>query len=71
MPKPAASAIIRRPDVLRLTGLSYSTIYRAMRAGKFPARIRLGENSVGWREADVLAWIDSREPVTTEPVTAP
>jgi prophage regulatory protein len=72
MPKPAAApAILRRPAVLRLTGLSYSTIYRAMRAGKFPARIRLGQNAVGWREADVLAWINSREPIPTGPVTAP
>jgi prophage regulatory protein len=64
-----AAAILRRPAVEQLTGLSYTTIYRKMRTGEFPPRVRLGQNSVGWRESDVRAWISSRETVNA-PVTA-
>ena len=70
MPTAAAPAILRRPAVERLTGLSYSSIYRQMRAGRFPGRVRLGPKSVGWKEAEVLNWIATREPVTAT-VTAP
>lgn len=57
------SSIIRRRDVERLVGLSYSSIYRRERSGTFPQRVRLGENSVGWRESEVLAWCEARERV--------
>ncbi|WP_295583914.1 AlpA family transcriptional regulator [uncultured Lamprocystis sp.] len=65
-----AAAILRRPAVVKLTGVSYTTLYRKMRAGEFPQRVRLGKNAVGWREAEVQAWINSRESVVTAPVTA-
>ena len=42
------------------TGLSRSTIYLMMRAGTFPKNILIGARAVGWLEADVQAWIDSR-----------
>ncbi len=35
-------------------------IRRLERAGKFPARIRMGENRVGWRLADVERWFAER-----------
>jgi prophage regulatory protein len=64
-PAPHPSPILRRHQVERLTGLSYSTIFRKERRGEFPARIRLGPNSVGYRESEVLAWIDTRERIAT------
>ena len=42
------------------TGLSRSTIYLMMRAGTFPKNITLGARAVGWLEADIQGWIDSR-----------
>lgn len=42
------------------TGLSRSTIYLMMRVGTFPKNILIGARAVGWLEADVQAWIDSR-----------
>lgn len=35
-------------------------IYRLERAGKFPKRIRLGANRVGWLEHEIDAWIEAR-----------
>ncbi len=43
-----------------MVGLSRSTIYALMAAGKFPKSISLGERAVGWLESDIQGWIDSR-----------
>ena len=64
------TAIIRRPEVCKITGLSYSTIFRMERAGRFPSRRRLGHHSVGWVLAEVLAWIDARQAVVPTAPTA-
>jgi prophage regulatory protein len=52
--------ILRRPAVVDRVGLSSTTIWRLERAGQFPRSIRLGPNSVGWREHDLEAWIAER-----------
>jgi len=56
-----ASTILRRREVEKLTGLARSTIYQYVKAGVFPAPVRLGARAVGWRYADVLDWINTRE----------
>ncbi|WP_114858722.1 helix-turn-helix transcriptional regulator [Azospirillum brasilense] len=35
-------------------------IFRLEKAGKFPTRVQLGPNSVGWFEDEIAAWIDAR-----------
>ena len=50
--------ILRLPDVRRRVGLSRSTIYARIAAGKFPAGVRIGDNSVGWIDADIDDWIE-------------
>jgi prophage regulatory protein len=52
--------ILRTADVARITGLSRTTIWRLERQGRFPTRIRLGVNSVGWRDEEVQHWVESR-----------
>lgn len=49
--------ILRRRQVEARTGLSRSTIYERIRAGKFPPSISLGGKAVGWIEADIAAWL--------------
>jgi len=60
--RPVGSSVIllRVPEVTRATGLSKSSIYRLESAGRFPERVQLSKNSVGWREADIAAWVLSR-----------
>ncbi len=58
--------ILRTRDVTRVTGLSRTTVWRLERAGKFPPRMRLGENSVGWLEEEVRSWIESRPRFTSD-----
>ena len=51
--------ILRLPEVMRLTGLSKATIHRRYRDGTFPRPLRLGPQSIGWRRAEVLEWLES------------
>lgn len=51
--------ILREKDVAHITGLSRSTRWRLEKAKKFPRRIKLGGYSVGWRETDILEWINA------------
>jgi len=52
--------IIRLPEVVKITGLSRSTIYLRMSKGDFPKSISLGERAVGWLETDVSDWLEFR-----------
>jgi prophage regulatory protein len=56
----AGTRILREPDVRRLTGVSRGTRWRWEKDGKFPQRVRLGRNLMGWREHEILQWIESR-----------
>ena len=51
---------MRLPEVVQLTGVSRSTIYRWMGNGDFPQRISLGSNTVAWLETEIDAWIKQR-----------
>lgn len=51
--------IIRMKTVIDRTGLSESTIYRKMKQGKFPQRVKISINGVGWYESEVNRWIRS------------
>lgn len=58
---PRTRRVVRLPEVLEITGLSRTTIWRRERDGSFPPPIRLGsENTraIGWREQDIYDWID-------------
>ena len=61
-PDTAPTRILRKPDVIKRVGLSSTTIWRLTKLAKFPPPVQLGENSVGWREADVEQWLTSRQP---------
>lgn len=52
--------ILRLKATQDWTGLSRSAIYLMMRAGTFPRNISLGARAVGWLEADIQGWINSR-----------
>jgi prophage regulatory protein len=54
---PQPLRLIRLAEVKRRTGLSTSTIYRWMRAGKFPQSHRIGGYIAAWSEIDIQCWI--------------
>lgn len=48
--------LIPRKTVEKLSGLSRATIYRLIKAGKFPRPLSIGTGAVRWRQSDVIAW---------------
>ena len=54
------SKFIRRRKTAEMIGVSPATLWRWTRSGHFPKSIHLGPNTVGWREADIDAWIEQR-----------
>lgn len=48
---------LRIGTVLKLTGLSRSTLYRKVQRGEFPKQIKLSERCAGWRQSAVNAWM--------------
>ena len=47
----------QRPGIVPF---SSATLWRAVKASKFPAPVKLSERVTAWRTADVLAWLQSR-----------
>lgn len=52
--------IIRLKNVMEVTGLARSTIYKYIVLEAFPKPIPLGGRCVGWLESEVQAWIVSK-----------
>jgi len=50
-------SILRRKAVEARCGLSRSTLYDYIRAGRFPAPVRVGSRAVGWVATEVDAWL--------------
>ena len=51
---------IKLPQVIKMTHLSKPSIYRLIKAGKFPPGKKLSERAVAWPEAVVLEWCQTR-----------
>ncbi|MBW1953785.1 MAG: AlpA family transcriptional regulator [Deltaproteobacteria bacterium] len=56
----AMEQILREPQVIEITGLSRTTLWRLEQCGCFPRRRRLGGRSVGWLKSEICEWITSR-----------
>jgi prophage regulatory protein len=52
--------ILRIQDVIAVTRLSRSTIYRLIQAGQFPKPIKLTERASGWHYEAVEQWLRDR-----------
>ena len=55
--------LLRKSEVLEMVGVSYPTIWRWVRDGKFPAPRTIGATTakdgvVRWVESEVRAWIE-------------
>lgn len=57
--QPVVDYFIPRKTVEQMSGLSRATIYRLIKAGKFPRPLSIGTGSVRWRQSDVIAWQQS------------
>lgn len=57
---PPRLRILRVAEVLSMVPLSDASLRRMEKDGRFPKRIRLGSQSYGWAESEVLDWIRLR-----------
>ena len=51
---------IRLKEVMSLTGLGRSSIYKFMSEGQFPQSISLGERAVAWEEREIKEWLQDK-----------
>lgn len=58
------SSILTFDEVIKMTTLSRTTIYRLLKNGEIPPRIKIGKARVGWRKSAIESWLDSRELVS-------
>ena len=49
--------IYRFPEVMKLTGLSRSSIYLAVSKDEFPKPIKIGRRAVGWPNDVIEKWV--------------
>lgn len=54
--------IITQKELKLLVPYTPHHIRRLEKAGKFPRRLKLGQNRVGWRLIDIEAWQTARMP---------
>ncbi|HXG72598.1 MAG TPA: AlpA family phage regulatory protein [Gemmatimonadaceae bacterium] len=55
--------IVPPRDLRRVVGLANVTVWRLRRAGLFPQPLRLSVGRIGWRRADLEAWLSERKRV--------
>jgi len=60
MPPVLPVTFLRLGDVMRVTGLGRSTVYRLIANQNFPPPCRLGVRAVGWRSSDISQWSAAR-----------
>jgi prophage regulatory protein len=59
-------AILRYEDLRKLFKVSRSSLARWEAKSLFPSRVRIGENSIGWRSDQVQQWIKDRSNTNQE-----
>jgi prophage regulatory protein len=57
----ALPAFYRLRDVMRICGLSRTTIYHRIAEGRFPSPVHLGGRASGWSRAEMQRWIEDPE----------
>ncbi len=62
--------LIRLKEVINLTGLGRSSIYKFMSENKFPQSISLGERAIAWEEGEIEEWLQDKIDHRKQPATA-
>jgi prophage regulatory protein len=51
--------LLREAEVEIITGLSKTTRWRKVKAGEFPAPVKISARCRGWRKSDIALWLQS------------
>lgn len=52
--------IIRPKNLMKLIGVSRSTLWRMEKAGKLPAKVIISDRICGWKQAEIESWLDEK-----------
>jgi predicted DNA-binding transcriptional regulator AlpA len=52
--------ILKMPEVIKVTGLARSTIYKLISENRFPKQIKLTSFSSGWLQSEIDSWVSER-----------
>lgn len=47
---------LKEVEVLSVTSLSHATLWREVKAKRFPAQVRISPGRVGWRASEIALW---------------
>lgn len=47
---------LKEVEVLAVTSLSHATLWREVKAKRFPAQVRISPGRVGWRASEIVQW---------------
>ena len=62
---------MRERDVLEVTSLSRTTLWRVIKLGKFPRAVAISPGRVGWRESSIASWQqDPQKWTSSDPIEA-
>lgn len=59
-PQISGDSIVRMKAVLQMVQLSRSSVYAFIKAGTFPAPVKLGARAVGFLLSEIRKWIEDR-----------
>lgn len=52
--------LLRKPEVLLLTGIRSTTLHKLVNEGSFPKPVPITGKAVGWVDHEVQDWVESR-----------
>lgn len=52
--------LLREAEVEVITSLSKTTRWRKVKAGEFPAPVRISARRCAWRKSDIVSWLASK-----------
>ena len=58
MTEPKLDIMLSKRQVMKITGLSDSTLFRQEQAGTFPRRIAIAKGRVAWSQREIVDWLE-------------
>ena len=55
------TTLLSKAQVIEITSLSHTTIWRMMKNGTFPKSVKASMGRVAWRKSDIDNWLAERK----------
>lgn len=59
--EPRMNRFVRPRELMAITGLSRTSIWRLEKSGQLPSRRKISPGAVGWLHSEIEEWINSRQ----------